>query len=110
MPLRLPCRNALRKRVAEHVAVPSQALEKACRSEDVAGARQGLGDLWRHGRRRISISEPAYLDRVASAELAHVRKVAIAEFKRAGAGVEERGDVLKQWTCALKQRRGVTHG
>ena len=63
MPLRLPARDSLRKRIAEHVAIPAQALEKARRSKDVARARQRLGDL-RASRaeartsRRTGVSRP----------------------------------------------------
>jgi hypothetical protein len=109
VPLRLRCRNSLRKRVAHHVAVPAQALKKTRRPEHIAGAGQSLGDLWRRRLRRISINEPANLDRVGGAQFAHVRKGAIADVERAGDGVRERGDVFEQRPRLLEERRCAAH-
>ena len=88
-------RNALRERVAEHVAVPAQALEKARRPEDIACARQRLGDLrcprlvrGQSANRRISTGSPA----PSSRTLGRARS---AQLERARDGVHERRDTVQ---------------
>ena len=74
VPLRLPCRYALRQRVAEHLAIPAQAFEKPRWSEDVACARQRLGDLSSMAASGADkTGEPPYLGWIGRAQFAHVR-------------------------------------
>ena len=44
MPLRLPCRYACRQRVGQHLAIPAEAIQEPGRSDDLAAARNRVGD------------------------------------------------------------------